>query len=69
MHIYLTAKIFTSLMFKLNEKNEVDRRILQSDYVRSSPAKVSTMNTPNSQNYIQKPKEFSVVSFLNGFFD
>ena len=36
-------------MFKLNENNEVDRRILKSDYIRYLAAETSTKNTPKSQ--------------------
>ena len=39
-------------MFKLNERYEVDRRILKSVYIRYRPAETSTINTPNSQIYI-----------------
>ena len=39
-------------MFKLNEKYEVDRKILECDYIRYSPSKISTINTPNIQIYI-----------------
>ena len=56
-------------MFKLNENFEVDRRILKCDYIRYSPAETSTMNTPNSQIYINIPREDSVISLLNSYFD
>ena len=52
-------------MFKLNENYEVDRRILKCDYIRCSPAETSTINTPNSQIYINIPREDSVISLLN----
>ena len=39
-------------MFKLSEKCEVDRRILQCDYIRYSPAEISTKNTANFRIYI-----------------
>ena len=42
-------------MFELNEKNEVDRRILKCDYIPYSPAGVSTINTPKSQICIKIP--------------
>ena len=54
-------------MFKLNENYEVDRRILKSDYIRYSPAETSTINTPNSQIYINIPREDSVISLLNSY--
>ena len=56
-------------MFKLNENYEVDRRILKGDYIRYSPAETSTINTPNSQIYINIPRENSVISLLNSYLD
>ena len=56
-------------MFKLNENYEVDRRILKCDYIRYLPAETSTMNTPNSQVYINIPREDSVISLLNSYLD
>ena len=56
-------------MFNLNEIYEVDRRILKSDYIRYSPAEASTINTPNSQIYINIPREDSVIRFLNSYLD
>ena len=56
-------------MFKLNENYEVDRKILKCDYVRYSPAETSTINTPNSQIYINIPREDSVISLLNSYLD
>ena len=51
-------------MFQLNESYEVDRRILKCDYVRYSPTEASTKNDPNSQIYINIPREDSVISLL-----
>ena len=56
-------------MFTLNENYEVDRRILKCDYIRYSPAETSTINTPNSQIYINIPREDSVISLLNSYLD
>ena len=56
-------------MFKPNEKYEVDRRVLKCDYIRYSPAETSTTNTPNSQIYINIPREDSVISLLNSYLD
>ena len=56
-------------MFKLNKNFEVDRRILKCDYIRYSPAETSTMNTPNSQIYINITREDSVFSLLNSYLD
>ena len=51
-------------MFKVNENYEVDRRILKCDYIRYSPAEISTINTPNNQIYINIPKGDSVNSLI-----
>ena len=56
-------------MFKLNENYEVDRKFLKCDYIRYSPAETSTINTPNSQIYINIPREDSVISLLNSYLD
>ena len=56
-------------MFNLCEKNEVDRRILKCDYIRYSPSEISTINTANSQIYINIPREDSVISLLNSYLD
>ena len=56
-------------MFKLSEKYEVDRRILKCDYIRYSPSEISTINTANSQIYINIPREGSLISLLNSYID
>ena len=56
-------------MFNLCEKYEVDRRILKCDYTRYSPSEISTINTANSQIYINIPREDSVISLLNSYLD
>ena len=56
-------------MFEINENYEVDQKLLKCDYIRYSPAKTSTINTPNSQIYINIPREDSVSSLLNGYLD
>ena len=56
-------------MLKLNENYEVDRRILKCDYIRHSSAETSTITTPNSQIYINRPREDSVISFLISYLD
>ena len=48
-------------MFTLNEKNEVDRRILNYVYIRYSPAETSTIKTHNGQICINKTREDSVI--------
>ena len=54
-------------MFKLSKKYEVDRKILKCDYIRYSPSERSTINAPNSQKYINIPKEDSVISLLKSY--
>ena len=56
-------------MFKLNEIYEVDRKNLKCDYLRYSPAEISTINTPDSQTFINTPKKDSVFSLLSIFFE
>ena len=56
-------------MFKLSEKYEVDRRILKGDYIRYSPSEISTLNTANSQIYVNIPREDSLISLLNSYID
>ena len=56
-------------MFNLCEKYEVDRRILKCDYIRYSPSEISTINTANSQIYINIPREDSLISLLKSYLD
>ena len=56
-------------MFKLNERYEVDRKILKCDYIRYSPSEISTINTGNSQFYINIPREDSVISLLYSYLE
>ena len=56
-------------MIKLSENYEIDRRILKCDYIRYSPAEISTINTVNSQIYINIPREDSVISLLNSYIE
>ena len=56
-------------MFKLSEKDSVNRDILKCDYVRYSPSEISTINTANSQVYINIPREDSVISLLNSYLE
>ena len=48
-------------MFKLKEKYEINRHILKYDYIRYSPSEINTINTTNSQVYINIPREDSVI--------
>ena len=52
-------------MFKLSEKYQIYRRILECDYIRYIPSEISTINTPSSQKYINIPRDESVISLLN----
>ena len=56
-------------MFKLTEKYEVNGKILKCDYIRYSPSEISTINTPNSQIYINIPREDSVISLSNSYIE
>ena len=56
-------------MFKLNEKYEIHRDILKYDYIRYSPSEINTINTANSQVYINIPREDSVISLLNSYLE
>ena len=56
-------------MFKLSEKNEIDRKILKCDYIGYIPSETCTINTPNSQIYINSPREDSVISLLYSYSD
>ena len=56
-------------MFKLSEKYDINRDILKCDYVRYSPSEISTINTANSQIYINIPREDSVISLLNSYLE
>ena len=42
---------------------------MKCDYIRYSPAETSTITTPNSQIYINIPREDSVISLLNSYLD
>ena len=56
-------------MFKLSEKYSINRDILKCDYIRYSPSEISTINTPNSQVYINIPREDSVISLLSSYLE
>ena len=56
-------------MLKVNENYEVDRRNVKCDYNRYSPDDTSIINTPNSQIFINIPREDSVISLLNSYLD
>ena len=56
-------------MFKPKQIYEVDRSILKYDYIRCSPAETPTINTPITQIKLNIPREDSVISSLNRYFD
>ena len=56
-------------MFKLSDKYEINRDILKCDYIRYSPPEITTINTANSQVYINIPREDSVISLLNSYLE
>ena len=56
-------------MFRISENYEIDRMILKCNYIRYSPAEICTINTANSQIYINIPREDSVISLLNSYIE
>ena len=56
-------------MFKLSEKHSINRDITKCDYIRYSPSEKRTINTPNSQVFINIPREDSVISLLNSYLE
>ena len=42
---------------------------MKCDYIRYCPSEISTINTPNSQIYINIPREDSVISLLNSYLE
>ena len=56
-------------MLKLIDRYEINRDLLKCDYIRYSPSEISTINTANSQIYINIPREDSVISLLNSYID
>ena len=70
--MYTNTTVYTFFhisMSKLNEIYDVDRRILKCDYIRHSPAETSTINSRNSQIYVNIPREDSVISLLRSYPD
>ena len=54
-------------MFKLNEIYEVDRSFPKCNFIRYSPAELSTVNIPNTQLYINIPiKKADDSRYVNG---
>ena len=60
---------FTTQMFTLNEKYEINRNILKCDYIRYRPSENSTIKTANSQIHNKIPREDSVVALLNSYLE
>ena len=56
-------------MFKLIEKYDVNKSILNCDYIKYSPSEISTIDTANSQIYINIPWDDSVVSWSNSYLE
>ena len=42
---------------------------MKCEFIRNSPAETSTINSPNSQIYINIPREDSVISFLYSYLE
>ena len=64
-HSLVIGDFYTQKMFKLNEKYEVDRELLECDYIRHSHAETSTINIPCSQIQNNIPVEDFIISLLN----
>ena len=56
-------------MFKLNENYKVIRSILECDYIRYSPSEIDTINTANSEVYVNIPREGSVIFLCSSYVD
>ena len=56
-------------MFTVTEKHSINRDNLKCDYIRYSPSEIITINTPNSQVYIDLPREDSVISLLSSYLE
>ena len=56
-------------MFTLNEGYKIKRNNLKCDFIRYCPSEISTINTPNSQIYINIPREVSVFGLLNSYIE
>ena len=56
-------------MFKLSEKNQNDIAIMKCDKMRYSPSEISTIYTPNIQNYIIIARGYSVNGLICSFTD
>ena len=54
-------------MFKLSQKYNVNRSILKCDFLRYSPSETSTINSPNSQIYINNARADSVNGLKGAF--
>ena len=59
---YVLLCRFTTKMFKLSEKKDINRIFFKCDYIRYSPSEISTINTPTIQVYINIPRRDSVNS-------
>ena len=56
-------------MFKLNQNYQIDRKILKCEFIRYSPAGISTKNTPNSRIYNNVRKEGSAIFLLTSYLE
>ena len=69
MNIDISIHVFLHLKGLNCEKYEINRNILNCDYIRYSQSETGTINTANSQIYIIKHREDSVISFLNSYLE
>ena len=67
--IAMKQQNFFYYLFELNENYEIGVRTRKCDYLRCPRPKTPTMNTPDSQLYINLPREDSVISLLNSYLD
>ena len=56
-------------MFKLSERYQMEKRNQKTDYIRYSPSEISTINTANSQMFINIPREDFHISLLKSYLD
>ena len=56
-------------MVKLNQKYEIDRKILKYDFTRYSPPEKNPLNTPDSQRFMNIPRKGSDISLLSSYLD
>ena len=56
-------------MLQINERYEVDRSIFKCDYIRYTPTSLNNVETPNTQTFIDIPKEDDVNFLRDSYFE